>query len=74
MPAFAWSAFVVSRQFRRVGSIDRAAAHCLVASDLDLLGNFDRIIDFDTEIANRAFDEPVPSNSCTARRFPVPVR
>jgi len=71
MSAFEWSAFVVSRQFRFVGSIGSAAAHCLVASDVDLLGNFDRIIDFDTEIANSAFDAPVPSNSCTARRFPV---
>jgi hypothetical protein len=44
----------------RSSTLGRAAAHWPVALDLDLLGNFDRIIDLDAEVANRAFQAPVP--------------
>ena len=40
-------------------------------SDIDLFGYGKGVVDFDTEVANRALDLLMPSSSCTARKLPV---
>jgi hypothetical protein len=47
----------MSKTDLRVG-LSRAATLCSVTLDLNLLGNFDRIIDLDAKVAHSAFDAP----------------
>jgi hypothetical protein len=48
----------------------RARQLCPGISDVDFLGDFQRVVDFDTEIANGAFDPRMPKKQLCRAQAP----